>query len=255
MSENNPFEIKDYNPNQKYTQNIDLEKGNNNMNCCSTYTSRQIFIMKTYVCLAIQLFITFGITLAFFKSPTLQSATPDQLITLLWTFFCVSIVSMILTIIGVELLKNNLCAVIPFIVFTFAMSVVFAVGAIQYSISTVIQSIACVSLIFFSCTAFIFITKKDLHSWGGILYCSLLTLVVTSIVFIFFPPSNLIYIVYNAIGIVIFIGYVLFDTSEIIHTYEENEYFIASMNVYLDILNLLLKFMAFLAWLKDEKKN
>lgn len=251
MTENNPFEIKDLN--QKYTP--DLEQGQNNMNCCSNHSSRQIFIMKTYVCLAIQLFITFGITLAFFKSPTLQNATTDQLTTLIWTFFCIAIVSMVLTIIGVECLNSNLCAVIPFIIFTFSMSVVFAVGAIQYSISTVIQSIVCVSLIFFSCTAFIFITKKDLHSWGGILYCSLLTLVITSIIFIFFPPSNLIYIVYNVIGIVIFIGYVLFDTSEIIHTYQENEYFIASMNVYLDILNLLLKIMAVLAWLKGEKKN
>jgi FtsH-binding integral membrane protein len=253
MSENNPFEIKDYTPNQKYTQ--DLEKGNNNMNCCTNYSSRQIFIMKTYVCLAIQLFITFGITLAFFKSPTLQSATTDQLTTLLWVFFCIAIVAMCLTLFGVAYLQSNLCATIPFILFTFAMSVVFAVGAIQYSISTAIQSIACVSLIFFSCTAFIFITKKDLHSWGGILYCSLLTLIVTSIVFIFFPPSNLVYIVYNAVGIVIFIGYVLFDTSEIIHTYEENEYFIASMNIYLDLLNLLLKFMAVIDWLRGEKKN
>jgi FtsH-binding integral membrane protein len=246
MTETNPFTI-------QINSNYNMPKYEQTPIITSSLSSRQLFIIKTYLCLAVQLFVTFAITLAFFKSPTLQSATSNQLYTLLLVCICIGLVSLFVTYFGVEYMNSNLCASIPFSLFTISMSIIFAIGAIDYSMSTVIQSVASVSIVFFGCTAFILITKKDLHSWSGFLFCGLFGLVITSFVFIFFPPSNLVDIVYNIIGIIIFIGYVLFDTSELIHSYLENQYFLASMNIYLDILNLLLKTMKLISWAKGEK--
>lgn len=56
----------------------------------------------------------------------------------------------------------------------------------------------------------------------------------------------------SVISAIIFSGYILYDTSWIIHKYETSEVVSAAIDLYLDIVNLVLGFLGILAYLKEK---
>jgi modulator of FtsH protease len=94
---------------------------------------------------------------------------------------------------------------------------------------------------FFSLSAYVQVTKKDFAFLGGFLMVALIGLVVVSLVGIFFPtPALSLGLAY--VSVLIFGGYILYDTSSIIAGRQTN-YIMATISLYLDILNM---FMAML---------
>lgn len=49
------------------------------------------------------------------------------------------------------------------------------------------------------------------------------------------------HMIYGIVGILVFCGYIVHDTDELIKRYEYDEYILAAIDLYLDILNLFLK--------------
>jgi len=46
--------------------------------------------------------------------------------------------------------------------------------------------------------------------------------------------------IFSLVGALIFIGYILYDTSNLIHVHGPDDYIIATVSLYLDIINLFL---------------
>ena len=77
------------------------------------------------------------------------------------------------------------------------------------------------------------------------LFVGLIVVVVASLVGIFIP-SQAYQMALAGVSALLFCGYILYDTSDIIHGGETN-YIIAAMRLYLDILNLFLSLLRLLS--------
>jgi len=102
--------------------------------------------------------------------------------------------------------------------------------------SLIFQALAGTSLIFFTLSGYVLTTKKDFSFLSGFLITGLIVAVVAGIALMFFnaPVAQLAL----SAGIVLLMsGFILFDTSRIIHGGETN-YIRATVSLYLNIYNL-----------------
>ncbi|MGC8667925.1 MAG: Bax inhibitor-1 family protein [Chthonomonadales bacterium] len=80
-------------------------------------------------------------------------------------------------------------------------------------------------------------TGRDFSYLGGMLTAGIIAMVVAGIV-MFFVHSSLVHTLYCVIGILIFSGYVLYDTSMIMHRLGPDEAVAGAISIYLDLINL-----------------
>lgn len=108
--------------------------------------------------------------------------------------------------------------------------------------------------VFISLSAYVLLTKRDFSFMGGMLFTSLFTLIVASLFNLFFIPAGMTLpgALLACAGVVIFSGYVLHDTSNLIYAHNHDEYVEATINLYLDFLNLFIDFLRILLeWGRD----
>jgi len=209
--------------------------------------NRQKFIIKTLSIVAAQLFVTAIITYFCYTSNSFRSLYPDKMLGLFIGALVGSLVSMLVCFITVSCWRNKIIALFSFCIFTICMSILFAIGCLAYDVQVLVQAVSITCLVVVLCVGFILITKVDLHSFRGILFCGLMVLIIGGIVMAIFPPSNTIQIVFAFLGVIIFTGYILVDTSDLVNgRYNDDEYLLAAIGIYLDIINLLLYMMRLL---------
>jgi FtsH-binding integral membrane protein len=103
--------------------------------------------------------------------------------------------------------------------------------------------------VFGGLTAYVFTTKKDFSFLGGMLFVALIALIVAGIV-MFFVHAAWLSVVYCVLGILIFSGYVLYDTSRIMHHLRPEDAVFGAVSLYLDFVNL---FMLILRLLSSQR--
>lgn len=102
------------------------------------------------------------------------------------------------------------------------------------------------SIIFGVLSVYVHISKKDFSFLGGFLFVGLLGMIIVGLAGMFFNFSfNT--TLYAAIGVIIFSGYILFDTSNMLHRYRDEEYVAATIALYLSFLNLFLLMLQLLS--------
>lgn len=119
-------------------------------------------------------------------------------------------------------------------------------------------------LVIFGTTAAIFIvagligynTKHNFANFGKFLFIVLIGVVIFSIIAIFVSFSNIVMVIASAIGVLLFVGYTLYDMNQIARNYiSDEEVPLVALNLYLDFINLfteLLKLVYFLKKIFDE---
>ena len=89
------------------------------------------------------------------------------------------------------------------------------------------------------------VSKKDFSFLGGMLFISLIALIVAGFVLMFFH-SSMLGSLYSVGGVLIFSGYVLYDTSLIMQRLQPDQAVSGAVNLYLDFFNLFLFIMRLL---------
>ena len=96
-------------------------------------------------------------------------------------------------------------------------------------------------VIFLGLSGYVLTTRKDFSFMGGFLFVGLLVLIVASLANLFFAVTA-VQLALSAMSILLFSGYILYDTSKIIHGGQTN-YVMATVQLFLDIylifMNLL----------------
>lgn len=87
---------------------------------------------------------------------------------------------------------------------------------------------------------YVWISNKDFGGIGKFLFWALIGLLVVGVIGMFVAFSPGFHLVYALIGAAIFVGFTLFDFSNIKHRYGPNDYVLATVALYLDFLNLFL---------------
>ena len=98
--------------------------------------------------------------------------------------------------------------------------------------------------VFLSLSAYVLTTKKDFSFMGGFLFTGLIIALLASIGLIFFQMPALSLAV-SAMLVLLAAGYILYDTSRIIHGGETN-YVMATVALYVDIYMLFAHLLALL---------
>lgn len=99
--------------------------------------------------------------------------------------------------------------------------------------------------VFGGLTLYVFVTRQDFNFLGGFLFTALISLIIGGFFMAFFHIAAL-HTFYCVAGILIFSGYVLYDTSLIMNRLNVDEAPIGALELYLDFLNLIMLIMSLL---------
>lgn len=104
------------------------------------------------------------------------------------------------------------------------------------SSSAILMALGATSVIFVSLSAYVRWSKKDFSNIGGFLFVALIGLILVGVVNIF-AQIPLLHTILSYVSILIFSGFILYDTSEVVQGRETN-YVRASLNMFLNIINI-----------------
>lgn len=133
---------------------------------------------------------------------------------------------------------------------TLRFSVGYYVGALG---GTVVLMVILSCAVFFSILAFIgFKLRKDLTSWGNILFIILIGLVIFSLVGFIVPFSDILVLVLSGVGFIIFSLFTVFDMNRIAKGHvREEDIGIVALGLYLNLVNMILDALRFIGILSD----
>ncbi|EIW72118.1 vacuolar protein [Tremella mesenterica] len=130
----------------------------------------------------------------------------------------------------------------------FTMFEAMLVGTVvsYYDSKIVLQALFITLGVFAGLTLFTFQTKFDFSSFGPFLFAGIMGLLTASLVSIFLPFDANLDLGIACFSVLLFSGFVLYDTQQILKRFSVDEYCIATLTLYLDVLNLFLSILRIL---------
>ncbi|KAL6526586.1 hypothetical protein OROGR_015676 [Orobanche gracilis] len=207
--------------------NGDIEMGNNGQLYPGMLESPQMrwaFIRKVYSILCVQFLLTFGVSMAMFLIKPMCIM-----------MHCFS--------------QRHPWNYILLFLFTLAMACTVGAASTQRKGETVLLAAGLTLVVTVGLTLFTFVAAKrgcDFSFMGPFLFCSLLLLIAFGIIRIIFPMGRLGEQVIGCIGALVFAGFIIYDTDNVIKRFNYDQYIEAAACLFLDIINLFLHLLALL---------
>ncbi|XP_009609402.1 BI1-like protein [Nicotiana tomentosiformis] len=133
--------------------------------------------------------------------------------------------------------------------FTASLSLTVGVSCANTDGKIVLEALILTSAVVSALTGYTFWASrkgKDFSYLGPILFTSLFVLILTGFMQMFFPLGSTTNALIGAVSAIIFCGYIVYDTDNLIKRFTYDEYIWASVTLYLDILNLFLTILRIL---------
>ena len=109
-----------------------------------------------------------------------------------------------------------------------------------YNAGVVQEALVLTVLIFGGLTLYVMMSRRDFSFLGGFLVTGLIVMIVGSLLNAFLFQSPAAEFAIAAGGVILFSGFILYDTSNILRHYDVRDYTSATLALYLDVLNLFL---------------
>uniref|UniRef100_A0A1B6EFK0 Uncharacterized protein n=1 Tax=Clastoptera arizonana TaxID=38151 RepID=A0A1B6EFK0_9HEMI len=213
------------------------------------------FVRKVYGLLMCQLIVTlfFVLPLTFYEPAKLFVTENAYLIIIA---FVLTFVTMIAMVCCERVRRTSPTNFIFLSIFTVAEGFLVGVVSASYNAQEVVIALAICIIICFSLTMFAFQTKIDFTAYGGILLVALIVLMLYGFIMMLFPYSRTANTIYACLGAFIFGIYLVYDTQLMIggnHKYSisPEEYIFATLNIYLDIINMFLFILQIIGTRRD----
>jgi modulator of FtsH protease len=230
--------------NQRYSQPQDWS----NMNSFAAQPAAQVsvaermsFIRKVYALFfAATLFAIAGVGIALVFTPLLMAVAYHPFIAL---------ILMLGAVMGAQAVRHvpgvNLLALFGFTTLTgIVISPLVAIVS-QNNPASLLQAGVLTVGIFGGLTAYAFISKKDFSFLRGMVVTGLIVIILAGVLNIFLASSAFSFAISTA-ALILFSGFVLYDTSNIIRRYPTNEYVAGALALYLDFWNIFLALLRIL---------
>uniref|UniRef100_A0ABI7XEU8 Transmembrane BAX inhibitor motif containing 4 n=1 Tax=Felis catus TaxID=9685 RepID=A0ABI7XEU8_FELCA len=124
-----------------------------------------------------------------------------------------------------------------------ALTVAFVVSF--YDIYIILQAFILTTAVFLGLTAYTLQSKRDFSKFGAGLFAVLWILCLSGILKLFFYNET-VELVLAAVGALLFCGFIIYDTHSLMHRLSPEEYVLAAISLYLDVINLFLHLLRFL---------
>ncbi len=204
---------------------------------------RSRFILKVYSVVISQLLTTFILGLITYNN--------NQVREYVLTHPALLIISMVITFITLIMLvccfqTNYPINVFLMVIFTLSLSYMVGVSATSYKPDILVQAIVLTLSITVLLSLFTWYNReKDFSKLGSFLFCALFIFMIGTFMQMFFH-FKILDTILACFGTVLFSLYIIYDTHIIFTKYKENEWVIASIGLYLDIVNLFLQLLRLL---------
>ena len=212
----------------------------------ASLAERLSFIRKVYALFFVAtLFAIGGVWLGFAFPPLMIAAANHPFIALF---------VMIGAVMGAQAVRHvrgvNLLALFGFTTLTglIISPLMYIVG--RENPSSILQAGVLTVGIFGGLTAYVFISKRDFSFLRGMVTTGLIVVVLAALLNMFLGSSALGFAV-AAASLLLFAGFVLYDTSNIIRRYPTNEYVAGALSLYLDAFNI---FLALIRILNSDRR-
>ncbi|XP_011026112.1 PREDICTED: BI1-like protein isoform X1 [Populus euphratica] len=124
-----------------------------------------------------------------------------------------------------------------FLAFAVGLTCAFTEGKV------ILESVILTTVVVVSLTMYTFWAARRGHDFnflGPFLFGAVMVLMVFALIQILFPLGRISVMIYGCLASIIFCGYIIYDTDNLIKRFSYDEYIWASVSLYLDILNLFL---------------
>lgn len=212
--------------------------------------TRKGFIQKVYSILGIQLLWTATVVSIFMYYVPLRNGSIAFVTNHPYVFNILMIASLMSSICALMCKKNDYPSNMWIMgVFVTVVSCIVGVVCAQYAATgnsnLVAQAVLITAVIFLTLSAYAHLSKTDFSFMFGFLYVCLMANILLGFV-AWLTGATFLSFLYNMMGVIIFSGFILVDTSMLIRKYGVDDYMIASIELYLDIINLFLHILALL---------
>lgn len=231
--------------NEPFLQYKDNEE-NEDLNIDISKKMRNGFICKVYGIIGYQIILTSIVVILALLSKTIQSFMVKHIG---FYYFCllISLVCLLLPICSPQFYQKVPTNYIILTIFTLSYSWMIATVTCFYTPTSVITSLFLTFITVLALTIYAWNTKSDFTICGGTLFVALVLLFFCSIIYIFIPiPLLHLLITYG--GLILFCIYLIYDTQLLIGSgrvsFSEDDYILAAINIYLDIIILFLKILS-----------
>jgi len=222
------------------------------MNNENTYTITDNEAMVKSFMVGVYLWMTLGILVTALIS--LLTVNTPFLLRLVFannfTFFGIIIVEIALVFfLSARVMKmSSASGIFFFLLYAAINGLTLSVIFLIYTRTSITNVFFITSGTFAAMTAYGFFTKRDLSSWGNILFMGLIGIIIASVVN-FFLKSTMLYWIISYAGVAIFVGLTAYDTQKIKRLFlmqQEGEEItkrlaiLGALHLYLDFINLFL---------------
>uniref|UniRef100_A0A8C0HMW7 Transmembrane BAX inhibitor motif containing 4 n=1 Tax=Buteo japonicus TaxID=224669 RepID=A0A8C0HMW7_9AVES len=195
------------------------------------------FLRKVYSILSIQVLLTTVTSAIFLYSTGVQAFVHERPALLLISAFGSLAIIVALTI------YRHQHPVNLYLLFGFCSlndSLLFLLVVSFYDVSIVLQAFILTTAVFLGLTAYTLQSKRDFSKFGAGY------VVILMIFLIFLLLFETMELVFAAAGALLFCGFIIYDTHLLMHKLSPEEYILAAINLYLDIINLFLHLLRLL---------
>ncbi|CAD5164814.1 protein LIFEGUARD 2-like [Musa acuminata AAA Group] len=235
----------------KYAKGVDLESGGPSALYPGMIESpdlRWAFIRKIYMILTVQLALTAAVAAVVVSVKSISH------------FFVSSSAGLGLYIFLIILPFILLCPLYIYrerhpvnllLLGLFTLSISFAVGmsCAFTSGKVILEAAILTTVVVVSLTLYTFWAARRGHDFnflGPFLFAAVLVLLVFGLIQILFPLGKISVMIYGGLGAIIFSGYIIYDTDNLIKRFTYDQYVWAAVSLYLDVINLFLSLLTLL---------
>ncbi|XP_065305671.1 protein lifeguard 4-like [Dermacentor albipictus] len=207
---------------------------NNNVSKANVYV-RLGFLRKVYGILSIQLLATTVIAAFGMFTPAVKLYISQNHWMVGGAFF------MSMALLLALMVKRRETPTNYFLLMGFTLVQAFTVAVVVsfYDQMAVLQAFLLTLGVTGGLTLYTFQSKRDFSTWGAGLYAFLMVLLMGSLLQFFLTSSHLEFVL-SLGGAVLFSFFIIFDTHMLMHRVSPEEYILATIELYLDIINLFL---------------
>ncbi|XP_016298627.1 protein lifeguard 4-like [Sinocyclocheilus anshuiensis] len=208
---------------------------------------RMDFLRKVYTILSLQIIVTTAVSALFMLCNPIKNFVHESP-----SLVLISAIGSLILLLALAVYRHqhpiNLYLLLGFTLLE-SLSVATAVTFYEYSI--VLQAFVLTSAVFLGLTAYTFQSKRDFSKLGASLFAGLWILIIASFMRLFFYNDTM-ELVFAGAGALLFCGFIIFDTHLLMHKLSPEEHVLASINLYLDIVNLFIYILRILDSMKKH---
>ncbi|XP_077997093.1 protein lifeguard 4-like [Glandiceps talaboti] len=206
------------------------------------------FLRKVYSILTVQLIITTLTGALFMFVQPIKSFVQESVVMIMFAFV-LSMVTVIALLFKRHEYPTNM---ILLAVFTFVEAYTIGTVVTFYDQLVVLEAFVLTVSVAVCLTAYTLQSKRDFSTWGAGLFSAIWILIMAGFLRFFFQSDGLELVIAIA-GALVFCGFIIYDTHVLMHKLSPEEYIVATINLYLDLINLFMYILRILSEL--NKKN